>query len=1174
MLYLLPAAVSLAAMSCGGSSSTSDGFQPAPPDAGNVWNGQNPPAAVGVGGPASGGGQSALCSDDLKNQRQAWMLSQPITPPRLFAGIDLAKDDQWDGLRIEDAEAVPASASAAGGGLCQSSRLGSEGPCSTGNGDCNASAFGPHREVTLSWNSVTHAIEQVTLAPGYTGTMQTVMYPDHNGEMHAYSLGVGDVVRRDGQPFEIQWNDSAQRAAQLNDIFNAAMASFAQSGGVAFDASSCTSDSTCTTPGSICECQHASGGACAAGASGQCGTKSCVSDGTCQVSNDGSTTVFGIRALQIEFRGPAGVPQPALSTPQTVIAKATRWEPFSNLPTVLKLDAEGPVTSGNPAGDPTKLVVCRQIVGQTFADFQSNCVQVHGDGANPTGVDAVDLTKVTHGLTHDLEQWTPDVLSVRPSFSAQHVLSNPDVVFLDGDAPDPADFAQEFTLGPGDRGHLVNEYNPGGDIYHPGRRPMLQGSALVMIEWARLLLADIARIQGNQRRTLGDPLCTGFDSATGNPNYVLHPGACSGIEGLIIPFTGAGDGLGGYDFTKDPGTSPPGLLDPGINYDQVGAYSSILAPGSLHGALCVDPGYEGDCTTDPNVSLFENALHHVTRVMGGGDIHNLPSELRDRRYYFKWFAVAYVKYLKAYGRYAAQYGVNVNQYPTGSIGGGLGPSDVMNQPIDLESLSFDSTATAAAGAQAGLDQFEYVDRDYIGQGSGGGYNWIPWTFQYGVDHSGSRGYARWSRRMDRTEIALRSAMLVDKTRTPGQEDDVNLTNLFGSVLLGGDAAAGLAAVWPNYECAIGQAGDPNVNCNGLNPPLDPTNPSGAASCGGCVFGQVCGGGLSYESGYVQRCGRACDYFSYPRTGCQSPSQTCAAGACLDMMMDKSGPNAANPHPLLWRYAGAWARTPFGRGHSPITLAAADKHPKLGVARISIPNFTTGPYTLSPLVAGAMGVCELGYTLSANGIWCNAPVNAGTGTDAPSFTPLAPWAEVQPQVGFAIAIDGQRSQWVSSGRVDLLGGIAPYAIHYRPHTDTQKPSCAADATCNMGYGCDLASGACVTNDDTLDVLGIRAAGFSGQVFLCSDPSTSDILHVGVYDSAQVILDWLAAHPGTVAGGGNIPSAQSACGIVMTHSTVDNSIQSIVSRQYGVSLELAGGGRITGAVVWDPSLAQSH
>ena len=82
--------------------------------------------------------------------------------------------------------------------------------------------------------------------------------------------------------------------------------------------------------------------------------------------------------------------------------------------------------------------------------------------------------------------------------------------------------------------------------------------------------------------------------------------------------------------------------------------------------------------------------------------------------------------------------------------------------------------------------------------------------------------------------------------------------------------------------------------------------------------------------------------------------------------------------------------------------------------------------------------------------CNAPLNSGMdcgvinppavpGTPAcntaPSFKPLIPWREIQPQIGFPIPLDGQHNQWVSGGQFDFTGVFETYLVDYQPWTST-------------------------------------------------------------------------------------------------------------------------------------------
>jgi hypothetical protein len=397
-------------------------------------------------------------------------------------------------------------------------------------------------------------------------------------------------------------------------------------------------------------------------------------------------------------------------------------------------------------------------------------------------------------------------------------------------------------------------------------------------------------------------------------------------------------------------------------------------------------------------------------------------------------------------------------------------------------------------------------------------------------------------------------------------------------------------------------------CSGAHPPLDPTNPSGLAACsstGTCATGFVCVQASTYEAGNIALCAHPCDYSTYPTSGC-GPTQACVLSGtqagCVDMKMDKNGPapctdpqtgapvscpspSTVVPHPLLWYYPGAWNRTPFGLGHSPITITAADKHPDLGVAKITIPNFAAGPYTPSPLPVAEQpgGMCPMGY--SQTGIWCSANLNSGSGNQSPSFTPLTPFFDVGAgqtptggPIGFSIPQDGQRDQFVTSGQLDFTGVLESYVVDYIPYRDPQQPSCVGSKNhgCNPGYVCDTTSDLCVVDDNTVRVLAIEGADFLGQAFLCQDAVTGDILHVGMFDSAPSIVAWFAAHPGSNSANGGTASAQSQCSVLIRRSPYDNAIQEIASLANGVVLNFGGGqgqGRVTDIVVFDPTLIQS-
>src|SRR5947209_2007323 len=104
----LPLAIfAVAAAATGCEDGPNQTFTPAPGNPG--WNNGSGDAAVGPGSQGFDAGYptsnaTSICSTDFKRQRWAWMLAQPVVPPRFYAGLDMAKNDKWEGLKIEDAE--------------------------------------------------------------------------------------------------------------------------------------------------------------------------------------------------------------------------------------------------------------------------------------------------------------------------------------------------------------------------------------------------------------------------------------------------------------------------------------------------------------------------------------------------------------------------------------------------------------------------------------------------------------------------------------------------------------------------------------------------------------------------------------------------------------------------------------------------------------------------------------------------------------------------------------------------------------------------------------------------------------------------------------------------------------------------------------------------------------
>jgi hypothetical protein len=190
--------------------------------------------------------------------------------------------------------------------------------------------------------------------------------------------------------------------------------------------------------------------------------------------------------------------------------------------------------------------------------------------------------------------------------------------------------------------------------------------------------------------------------------------------------------------------------------------------------------------------------------------------------------------------------------------------------------------------------------------------------------------------------------------------------------------------------------------------------------------------------------------------------------------------------------------------------------------------------------------------------------------------------VQPGVGFEIPISGTREQYIATGQFDYTGILESYIVDYTPWIDPLITSCVgadpdSSTACSPGYVCDRVTKNCVDADNSVRIDAIEGRDFLGQAFLCQDPSTGDVLHVGMYDTALSIVNWLNAHNGNQSPfAPTTVSAQVACQILLQRTPANNYIDQITSLVNGVELNISGGqglGRVTDIVLFDPSLIQA-
>ena len=159
--------------------------------------------------------------------------------------------------------------------------------------------------------------------------------------------------------------------------------------------------------------------------------------------------------------------------------------------------------------------------------------------------------------------------------------------------------------------------------------------------------------------------------------------------------------------------------------------------------------------------------------------------------------------------------------------------------------------------------------------------------------------------------------------------------------------------------------------------------------------------------------------------------------------------------------------------------------------------------------------------------------------APPIATLIPWAPKQPGIGFPIALTGTLDKFVETSSARLLGHD-----HHRERRLRRghRPERSRDRR-------------------LAQFLAVETTDFLGEVFLCQDPATGDLLGARMYTPVADILDWFAHHPGAYA----------RCGIIIRYSPYGNYADYITSLTNGVRLGITQGGgfgRVVDATLFVP------
>src|SRR5205085_2254921 len=104
----------------------------------------------------------------------------------------------------------------------------------------------------------------------------------------------------------------------------------------------------------------------------------------------------------------------------------------------------------------------------------------------------------------------------------------------------------------------------------------------------------------------------------------------------------------------------------------------------------------------------------VIQFLGKGDVFNLPPPVRDRRYFFRLYSLALVKYMKAFGK---AYSIA----PSTPASWVVNPGGLHATKLDMENIFFEVSDTDS------FDKVEYVERDFVDA------THEPTNFEYGTD---------------------------------------------------------------------------------------------------------------------------------------------------------------------------------------------------------------------------------------------------------------------------------------------------------------------------------------------------------------------------------------------------------------------------------------------------------
>ena len=805
----------------------------------------------------------------------------------------------------------------------------------------------------------------------------------------------------------------------------------------------------------------------------------CNSTGACIQGAFGDAGYIFIDAIGIGFINSSTVAaQPIPSIFTEVQEYYSKVTPYEGAAPNLKIDGKGPTAEGGVLGSGAA-GPCEMGMGSTFGDFVNDCIEVTGNQTTDLG----QYNKVLGGIQHDDERFFFNVQGVDLNFADGRLM--PLQVVTDADRPASTDVATEFSIDQFTLGPIVQDYTG-----NNGSQPKdAHGNGLVYLEMARL--AEAALVADEQVTNpafpvhfIGDPACSD-NNPSATPGGASGPAAgCTGLETIIT-------------------TAPVALVTSTTTIGSVPCTAGN-AGCSATGTLVTVPS----TLTAPELAFLKNAaLPTGTNILDP----NAPTVLSSQRLGMRPGTqnVAYCPDpTNLLGCPTTYQGLTI---PTSKarLLAILGGGNLATLPVDAQDVRFffknyvmallkylkAEGAATAAGTDPSAVTLADVDAQFID----------PYGLFFDSIGAGQFEQAEY------VERAYSTGGSFPGTTAPPL-DFVFSADVIHGIMNGYDFSQYLYRGETTMYTAMLDERDGKPHTIGSQDNALLTNMFGSTVLHAGWADHTADSGPQYTAFYC-----ATNNDPVPCGGATAPLD-----ANGNMVLDVFG------RPYLTAYEGAFAgnATDFtiggGTGMSSPVAVSVQK----GTG--DVPG--TGTYQLTQEIAIQVPLHANPYNLTS------ATPPSGQSVS----TALIPWAPKQPGIGFPVALDGQREQFIETYQMDFSG---------------------EQITANVDY--DFSVSAAGTPTSQILFLAVETTDFLGDVFVCQDTNTKDLLTAQMYTSVSTILQWIAAHP----------TSYTDCNLILEYSPYENYLDYVNSQSNGVRLSSTQGGgfgRIVDGTLFDPNL----